>query len=109
MRCNFFLAITLAIPLFAGGQQASKPQIGKIVGIPSDFGPSGNCTSSTQGYLTIPKNGRTKLTDAEIGKAIRSDIQNGYVVTTYPETANGIFVDMECLAAHKPTGAPSRP
>jgi hypothetical protein len=109
MHCNRFLAITLTIPLFAGAQQLSKPQIGSVVGIPSDFTPSGKCTSSTQGYLTIPKSGKTKLTEAELGGAVRSSLQNGYVITVYPETANGIFVNMECPAVKKSTAEPSRP
>lgn len=109
MRCNRLFAITLAIPLFAGAQQASKPQIGKVVGLPSDFTPSGNCASSTQGYLTMPKNGRAKLTDSELGKSIRSALQQGYVITVYPETKNGVFADMECATAKKATEAPSHP
>jgi hypothetical protein len=97
--------LALAIPV-ALAQQASKPQIGKLTGIPSDFAASGNCTSSTQGYLTMPKSGKTKLTDAEIMKFIRSNLQNGYVITIYPETANGVFVDMECPAKQPSTATP---
>jgi hypothetical protein len=45
------------------------------------------------------------MTKAEIGKFVDSSLRNGYVLTIYPETKRGIFVDMECLA----TKAPSHP
>lgn len=108
MRCNVFILVTLATTLAAAGQETAKPQVGKVVGIPSDLTVSGNCTAATQGYLSMPK-GRTKLTEAEIGKFVRSSLRNGYVITVYPETGNGIFVDLECLKAKQATASPSTP
>ena len=83
------------------GQESSKPPISKITVLPSEpITSSGSCTASTAGYLEIK--GRTKITKAEIGKFVDSSLRDGYVITIYPETKRGIFVDMECIATKAP-------
>jgi hypothetical protein len=77
----------------ASGQELAKPTISKITVLPSEpIIASGSCTASTAGYLEIK--GRTKMTKAEIGKFVDSSLRDGYVITIYPETKRGIFVDM---------------
>jgi hypothetical protein len=97
-----FLTLT-AITLSA--QESGRPRIGNITVLPSEpILPSGNCSASRFGYLE--KDGKTKFTEAEIGKFVSSSLRDGYVLTIYPETGRGMFVDMECTADSK---APSRP
>ena len=90
-------AALVVTPASSVPQQTTKPTIASISGVPSEPMPTtGNCTSSTSGYLELHR--RTELTEAEIGKFVRSSLQNGYVVTIYPRTKSGIFVNMECIA-----------
>jgi|ERR1017187_2196810 hypothetical protein len=86
------VAALLAFSLL--GQQPNKPTISKITAVPSEPIPKGTCTSSTAGYLE--KAGRTNLTDAEIGKSVFGALRQGYIVTIYPPTKRGIFVNFEC-------------
>jgi hypothetical protein len=99
IACVALIAATLS------GQEATKPAISKITVLPPEpISASGSCTASTAGYLEIK--GRTKMTKAEMGKFVDSSLRDGYVITIYPETKRGIFVDMECAAIPK---APSHP
>ncbi|MGB6721635.1 MAG: hypothetical protein WBE72_12625 [Terracidiphilus sp.] len=83
-------------------QQVTKPAV-EISLLPSEPIPTtGTCTSSTGGYL-MDKHGQTHFTTAEFGKLIQSSLQNGYVMTVYPETKSGFFVSMKCIA--NPTAA----
>ncbi len=90
LACLLLSAIT---PLTC--QDSSKPSISKITILPSEpVMPTGTCKFSTSGYLEM--NGKTKITKAEIGNFIDSSLHDGYVVTVYPGTKRGIFVNMEC-------------
>jgi len=84
------------LALIAGslsGQE--KPTIAKITVLPSDpVVPSGTCKSSTAGYVEI--RGKTRLTDVEIGKAVAGYLKDGYIVTVYPATKSGTFVNLDC-------------
>lgn len=75
--------------------QQDRPQIRSITVLPSEpVVPSGDCTSSTAGYLEI--NNKSKLTDKQIGSAISKYLRHGYIVTAYPATQRGIFVALQC-------------
>src|ERR1700675_1550116 len=90
----FFAFLTLsAITLL--GQESNRPRISNITVLPSEpVSSSGNCTASRSGYLE--KNGRTKMTQAEVGKFVNSGLHEGYVLTNYPESKRGLFVNLEC-------------
>jgi hypothetical protein len=110
LRVYLVLAASLllnVVPL--NSQESNRPQISSIAVLPSDpVVASGNCTASTAGYLEI--NRRTKMTKAELGKFVDSSLRDGFVLTIYPETRRGIFVNMECFATHPKTSeAPSHP
>jgi hypothetical protein len=98
MKISFALcAVILAVLPIAG--QNSKPAIVSIKTLPSIAVPNGPwaCTAGSAGYLEV--NGRTKLTDSEIGKIVSQSLRDGYTLTLYPQTKLGIFVDAECNAA----------
>ncbi len=87
--------------------QESKPTIGRIAALPSEPPLSAaTCTASRSGYLE--KDGKTKITEAEMATFIAASLRDGYVLTIYPESKSGIFVNMEC-AAPAPTATPSHP
>jgi hypothetical protein len=44
----------------------------------------------------LEKSGRTKMTEAEIAKFVATSLRDGYVLTIYPESKRGIFVNMQC-------------
>lgn len=102
------LMITAAVAT-SSSQEPTKPAITSITALPSDpILTTGSCTASRSGYLQ--EKGRTKLTKAEIGEFVRDSLSDGYVVTIYPETKSGIFVDMECVARNPIAAeAPSHP
>src|SRR5580704_9001126 len=86
------------------GQDTNKPRIGNITVLPSDPIPTtGNCTTSRAGYLE--KGGRTNMTKAEIGEFVDSSLRDGYILTIYPQTKSGIFVNMECIAEKNPAAS----
>lgn len=90
-------------------QTNQKPAINSVTGVPSEpFIALGNCSASWSGYL-VGKHGKTKITQAEMGKFIQSSLREGYTLTIYPETKSGIFVNMECVAKAKTTEFVSRP
>jgi hypothetical protein len=92
--------LLLALAMF--GQEFQKPRIASIKGIPSEPISPGTCTSSTFGYLEL--NGKTAgFTEAELGRMILPALRDGYVLTIYPPTKRGIFVNQECHAIQKPT------
>lgn len=99
MQLLKLFALALAFS-FVSAQEISKPQISNIAGVPSDRSFTGTCTASTQGYVDIP--------EAKMGKWLYSKLQEGYVITIYPKTHDGIFVDMECRVT-KRTNAPAHP
>jgi hypothetical protein len=103
-RHAMFLGGFGLIALAAVGQGIAKPTIGNITTLPSEPVQPGSCTSSTAGYLE--KAGRTKLTDSEIGHAVSAALKDGYVVTLYPQTNQGLFVNYECLVRSKNATAP---
>jgi hypothetical protein len=93
-RHLFLIAAFVLIVLVLSGQE-TKPQITTITMLPSEppLVPA-KCTASWSGYLE--KNGRTKMAEAEIAKFVRSSLRDGYVLTIYPESKRGVFVNMEC-------------
>ena len=95
-----FIASFLLISLCLPAQESAKPTLADIVGVSHDD-PLAKpvCGSSTSGY--VEKDGRTKLTEAELGRFIRSSLRDGYTLTLYPESKNGIFADMRCPSAKK--------
>jgi hypothetical protein len=76
------------------GQEATTPKIGSITTLPSEPILTGTCSSSYAGYLE--KAGRTILRDNEVGHVVSKAIKHGYIVTIYPHTKRGIFVNFEC-------------
>jgi hypothetical protein len=96
--CLMLAAITVS------GQEFEKPRIAKIITVPSEPVLPGNCDSSTAGYLEIE--GRTTLTEVEIGRTISSYLKDGYILTVYPPTKSGTFINLECPAGSKKSSAP---
>lgn len=98
-RLTMVAGIMLGAIAFPPFPQPEKPQV-TIMGVPSEPTPPGTCTSSTFGYLEL--NGkRTGFTDAEFGQMILPALRQGYVITIYPPTKRGIFVNQECHSAQK--------
>jgi hypothetical protein len=101
---KLLLAITLTIPIFA--QEPSKPRISNIAAVPSDpASASSKCAASWSGYL---EHKGKKVTDAEISRFVTTSLRDGYVLTIYPETSNGVFVDMACSSKTQ-VNAPEHP
>jgi hypothetical protein len=97
--CVVCLLLSAIIPL--NSQELNQPRISNVTVLPSEpVHPSGNCTMSRSGYLE--KNGKTKIKKAEIGNFVDSSLRDGYIVTIYPESTRGIFVNMECIAEKNP-------
>jgi hypothetical protein len=77
------------------GQQSTRPRVSVRIAPSEPVRPRGDCKSNTAGYLN--KDGRTALTNSEIGKFVSENLAHGYVLTMYPaETNNGIFVSAAC-------------
>jgi hypothetical protein len=101
-KISLFFLIVLGAAEILLSQQPPKAQIGaenkprvKVQIVPSEpILPTGDCKSSTGGYLS--QDGRTVLTDSEIGKFVSENLHHGYVLTMYPETKNGVFVVADC-------------
>jgi hypothetical protein len=91
-----FLAcmIIYVVVLSLAAQDTAKLGISAIRELPSEPPiKTAICSSSTSGYLE--KNG-TVLTEAEIGTTVSKALKEGYVVTLFPESKRGIFVNFEC-------------
>ncbi len=87
--------LLLALAMF--GQEFQKPKIASIKGVPSEPISPGRCTFSTSGYLE--QHGKINdFTEAEFGRMILPALREGYVLTIYPPTKRGIFVNAECPA-----------
>jgi len=104
MQRKLFLFALFALTLAA---QESKPQISRITALPGE-GPLSppTCTASRSGYL---ENSGKKMTEAEIAAFVTSSLREGYVLTIYPDSKSGIFVDMECPAIQPSNATPSHP
>jgi hypothetical protein len=77
------------------GQEPSKPTISSITVLPSEpIIPSGDCKSSTAGYLE--KSRQRAMFDDELGTFVSKSLRDGYILTVYPATKTGIFVNMQC-------------
>jgi hypothetical protein len=98
-RSKLVLAGMIVATVLLFAQQPQKPSISISV-VPSDPIPPGTCTSSTFGYVELSGR-RTGFTDEEFGKAIQSALRQGYVLTIYPPTKRGIFINQECHSAAK--------
>jgi hypothetical protein len=89
-RAVFVLLLISVAATFA--QQPSKPEIGRVEILPSEsVVPSGDCKSSTAGYLE-----QNQPTDGQIGEFVSKSLQHGYIVTVYPATKRGVFVNIVC-------------
>jgi hypothetical protein len=98
-RSKFVLAGTIVAAMLLFGQKLQKPSV-SVSGAPSEPIPPGTCTSSTFGYLELGGR-RAGFTDEDLGKAIQSALRQGYVLTIYPPTKSGIFLNQECHGASK--------
>jgi hypothetical protein len=104
MQRKLFWFVLFATALAA---QESKPQISNIAAISGEgplFPPT--CTASRSGYL---ENQDKKMTEAEIAKFITSSLRQGYVLTIYPDSKSGIFVNMECVPSANVKATPLHP
>jgi len=90
------VSIVALLILVLPGQDATRRPNVSIVGIPSEPIVPGSCKSSTAGYLE--KAGNHDLTEPEIGHYIMAKLREGYILTVYPQTKRGIFVDFECTS-----------
>src|ERR1700682_5450636 len=101
-RAARYGAVLLLLVVAMFGQEFHKPKIASIKGVPSEPISPGKCTFSTFGYLE--DHGKTNdFTEAEFGHMILPALRDGYVLTIYPPTKRGIFVNQECHSAEKPT------
>ena len=98
-RSKFALGGMIVATVFLFAQQPQKPSI-SVSGAPNEPVQPGTCTSSTFGYLELSGK-RAGFTDEEFGKAIQSALRQGYVLTIYPPTKSGIFLNQECHGASK--------
>jgi hypothetical protein len=97
-RATLFVAAAVfgcAVLLFA--QEVGKPNL-TISGAPSEPLSIGTCEFSTFGYIEIGGR-RADFDDAKFGKEIKAALLKGYVLTIYPPTKSGIFVNQECRGA----------
>jgi hypothetical protein len=86
-----FLLFFCAVSVFA--QEVERPTI-TVKNLPPE--PIAPCKSSPlSGYLQMP-DGRTKLSEKEVGHAVLGALKIGYTVTVYPTTNRGVFVNYEC-------------
>src|SRR5260370_13129197 len=72
-------------------------RVRRVAILPSEETPPGSGNASTAGYLEIGD--RTELTEAEIGQYIVTALRDGFVVTIYPATKRGVFVNANCVSA----------
>lgn len=93
------IVLLLSIPSIAFSQEPNKPKVGSITGVPADISHTGTCAASRAGYFETT--GKEKMTEAKLAKFVSSSLRDGYVLTIYPETKNGIFVNMECIVLAK--------
>jgi hypothetical protein len=90
----WFLAVLLLTATILFAQQSSKPKISDITIMPSDpIVGSGNCKSSTAGYLEPNPSAR------EIEEFVSKSLHDGYIVTVYPAAKRGTFVNLSCTNA----------
>lgn len=93
-RLSILAGVVLGNAIFPSAQQSERPQM-TITVAPSEPIAPGMCTSSTFGYLEL--NGkRADFSDADFGRAIMSALRQGYVVTIYPPTKSGVFLNQDC-------------
>jgi hypothetical protein len=99
LRYLMIPVVLVGIVLLAVAQQTSKPTMTIAVSPPEPI-TGGACTTSTFGYLDL--NGKTSdFTEEELGKMILPALRQGYVLTIYPPTKRGIFVNQECHGSKK--------
>src|ERR1039458_3754174 len=91
--------LVCGLTTFLLAQQPSNPKV-RIEGSPSEPIANGTCTSSTFGYMELNGNS-AGFSDAEFGKAIRAALRQGYVLTIYPPTKRGTFINQDCHGATK--------
>lgn len=102
MQTIFRLAVISAAVFCLLAQDSDRPKISKLQGVPSEPVPPGTCKASTFGHLQL--NGKTAdFTDAEFGKMILPALREGYILTIYPPTKSGIFINQECASAKATT------
>ena len=88
-----------SVLLFADKTLSSKvpketPSIKAVAVLPPEEISGGPCEASTSGYLGVGD--RTELTEAEIGQYITTALRGGFVLTIYPPTKRGVFVNASC-------------
>jgi hypothetical protein len=85
--------------IFLIAQEPDHPKL-TITGVPGEPIAAGDCTDSTFGYLTVDGK-RQDFTEADFGKTILPALRQGYVITLYPPTKRGIFINEECHSSRK--------
>jgi hypothetical protein len=99
-RARYGLIMLLALGLLAQGP--NKPNLTSVHIIPSEPPVErAQCTSSRSGYLQMIGDGRAQLTDTEVGRHVLARLREGYIVTLYPPSKSGIFVDADCPASQQ--------
>jgi hypothetical protein len=96
MKNLIFTLGLLACALLAQ-RSDDRPKIGSVIALPSERIPPGSCKASTAGYLEV--SGRTVLTKPEVGQYVTDALREGYILTIYPATKRGIFVNAECVSS----------
>lgn len=96
-----FVAAVLLACVLMYSRQTESPSISVRIS-PSDKPlHAATCNASYSGYLHNTKTGRPVISEDAIGKFIGEQLREGYVLTVYPPTSRGIWVNSDC-----PTTAP---
>jgi hypothetical protein len=65
--------------------------------------PSRPLVALHRGLDTWKRQEEQKITKVEMAQFVTSNLRDGYVLTIYPESKSGIFVDMECPVSNNST------
>jgi hypothetical protein len=79
--------------------QPSGPHAESITALPAAALVVGTCRSASSGYLEV--NGRTELSDVEMGQYVNAALRAGEVLTLYQTTTRGVFANSECPGAKR--------
>jgi hypothetical protein len=100
----FLIGILTGLVLSVVAQQPTTAILSDVTPVPPSDAASaalaGSCKFSTSGYLFL--NGKDGgFSDSQVGEALMSSLRQGYVITIYPPTKRGIWLNQECRAATK--------
>jgi hypothetical protein len=90
MQATKFSCLVIAIALAVCAKDKPRITIG-----PSEAPLSPpTCKESSYGYLHMGE--RTKIAPVEVGDYVQGELDDGKIVTVYPESKSGVFVYSKC-------------